>query len=75
MMKYGALLLLLALLTGCSTLNEFGIGGEPLLFCRRGKAVIDDKLIGPDQARLSLVRRFADGDQICEMQVTQPEDL
>jgi hypothetical protein len=53
------------LLAGCSTLNEYGIGGEPLLYCRKGEAVIDDRIVGPDDARLAIVRRFRDGDQLC----------
>jgi hypothetical protein len=61
-----ALLILLLLFSGCSTLNRHGIGGEPLLYCRQGEAVIDDRLFGPDSARVSVVRRFADGDALCK---------
>lgn len=64
-MRHLVTLAALALLAGCSTINGLGIGGEPLLYCRGGKAVIDDRIIGPDQARLAVVRRFADGDQLC----------
>ena len=54
------------LLSGCSTLADYGIGGPPVLLCDQQKrAVIDDRIAGPDQARLSLVRRFADGDALC----------
>ena len=62
------LLILLALLplAACSTLNRYGIGGEPLLYCRKGQAVLDDRLAGPDGVRLSVVRRFADGDALCK---------
>jgi len=55
----------LALLAGCSTLESAGIGGEPLIYCRAGEAVIDDRLVGPDAARLSLVRRIKDADPLC----------
>jgi uncharacterized protein YceK len=59
------IVLAVVLLSGCSTLNRYGVGGEPLLYCRKGEAVIDDRLIGPDTARVSVVRRFADGDALC----------
>jgi hypothetical protein len=62
-----ALFVLLLLFSGCSTLNRYGIGGEPLLYCRKGEAVIDDRLIGPDTARVSVVRRFTDGDALCKV--------
>ena len=53
-------------LSGCSTLNNLGIGGPPGLLCnRKGEAVIDDRLFGPDAARLAINRRFADGDPLC----------
>lgn len=52
-------------LSGCSTLAEYGIGGPPALMCRQGKALIDDRLVGPDEARLSIVRRFTDADELC----------
>jgi uncharacterized protein YceK len=61
------IVLAIVLLSGCSTLNRYGIGGEPLLYCRRGEAVIDDRLIGPDTARVSVVRRFTDGDALCKV--------
>lgn len=60
-----AILLAACLLAGCSTLNRAGIGGEPLLYCRKGEAVIDDRIVGPDSARLAVVRRFKDGDALC----------
>lgn len=60
------IVLAMILLSGCSTLNRYGIGGEPLLYCRKGEAVIDDRLAGPDSARVSVVRRFADGDALCK---------
>jgi hypothetical protein len=54
-------------LTGCAQLQKYGIGGEPVLMCDREKtAHIDDRIAGPDQARLSLVRRFKDGDPLCK---------
>lgn len=53
------------LLASCDTLNSYGVGGEPLLYCRAGQAVIDDRIVGPDQARLAVVRRFKDGDGLC----------
>jgi hypothetical protein len=62
------LLLLLAvlLLSGCSTLNRYGIGGAPLRMCdSAGRLWIDDRIVGPDGARLSVMRRFADGDALC----------
>jgi hypothetical protein len=61
------LVLAIVLLSGCSTLNRYGVGGEPTLYCRRGEAVIDDRLFGPDTARVSVVRRFADGDALCRV--------
>lgn len=65
-MKAVFFLSLAGLLAGCSTLNEYGIGGEPLLYCRQGEAVIDDRIVGPDQSRLAMVRRFKDGDKLCQ---------
>jgi len=54
------------LLSGCSTLAEYGIGGPPALMCdQKQRALLDDRIAGPDQARLSLVRRFEDGDPLC----------
>jgi hypothetical protein len=64
-MRTPILILAACLLAGCSTLNRYGIGGEPLLYCRKGQAVIDDRIAGPDQARLAIVRRFKDGDALC----------
>jgi hypothetical protein len=57
--------LTLLLLPACSTLNRYGIGGDPLLTCRKGEASIDDKLVGTDAARLTVLRRFKDGDALC----------
>lgn len=54
------------LLPACSTLNEYGIGGPPLMFCRNGLAYIDDRIAGPDGARVSVIRRFEDGDELCK---------
>lgn len=64
-MRY--LVLALAILaSGCAQLQEYGIGGEPALMCdRKSQAHIDDRIVGPDQARLSFVRRFKDGDALC----------
>lgn len=59
------ILLLCVFLAGCSTLEGAGIGGEPKLYCRKGEAVIDDRIVGPDRARFSVVRRFKDGDPLC----------
>lgn len=70
-MKTLATLAMAALLAGCSTLNRYGIGGDPLLMCRKGEAFIDDKLAGSDAARLSALRRFADADPLC---TTTPKD-
>lgn len=64
-MKIAILLLAAVLLSACTTLNRYGIGGEPLLYCRAGQAVIDDRIVGPDQSRLAFVRRFKDGDGLC----------
>jgi hypothetical protein len=64
-MRTPILILAACLLAGCSTLNRYGIGGEPLLYCRKGQAVIDDRIAGPDQARLAFVRRFKDADALC----------
>lgn len=63
-MKYLTLLIALAV-TGCSTLNDYGIGGAPRLVCTTSAAAIDDRLLGSDDMHLSLVRRFADGDALC----------
>jgi hypothetical protein len=61
----GLILLALLLLSACSTLHSYGIGGAPLLMCRAGEAFIDDKLAGTGDARLSAVRRFKDADALC----------
>lgn len=61
----GLLIGILTLCMGCSTVNEYGIGGPPALLCGKGAAYIDDKLAGSDAVRLSLVRRFEDGDKLC----------
>lgn len=55
----------LTLCAGCSTVHEYGVGGPPALLCGKGAAYIDDKLAGSDAVRLSLVRRFEDGDKLC----------
>lgn len=60
------IILAAALLAGCSTLADYGIGGPPALVCAKGQALIDDRLVGPDAARLSIVRRFADADALCQ---------
>lgn len=52
-------------LTGCSTLNDLGIGGEPLIFCRKGQAVIDDKIVGSEASRVTVLRRIKDADAVC----------
>ena len=57
--------LVLWLVTGCSTLNRYGIGGPPRLMCSADGALLDDRIAGPDAVRLSLVRRFVDGDRLC----------
>ena len=59
-------LIMSALLAGCSTLAEYGIGGPPVLLCdRSSRAMIDDRIAGSDSARLSVVRRFEDADPMC----------
>lgn len=59
-------LILLAALSGCSTINNLGIGGAPVLACSKsGKAFIDDKLAGSADVHGSVVRRFADADALC----------
>jgi hypothetical protein len=60
-----ALVSAVLLLGGCSTLNRYGIGGDPKLICAKGAAFIDDKLAGSDRVRLSVVRRFEDVDKAC----------
>lgn len=62
----GLLIGLLTLCMGCSTVNSYGIGGPPALLCGDKRAYIDDKLAGTDAVRLSLVRRFKDGDELCK---------
>ena len=61
------LALTLPLLAACESLNAFGVGGEPELLCHRrtGQARIDDKLLGPQAAHISVVRRFRDADELC----------
>lgn len=56
-----------AALSACSTLNNYGIGGEPLLVCksRDATAFLDDRVLGSVAVHGSLVRRFADGDSLC----------
>ena len=61
-----ALILVACLLAGCDTMARYGVGGPPTLYCRKGEAVIDDRIAGPDGARLSVVRRFKDGDALCK---------
>jgi hypothetical protein len=67
MLRFTLAAVALAALAGCSTLDDYGIGGEPRLMCsyREGHAVIDDKLAGSVRARASVVRRFEDGDSLC----------
>lgn len=58
---------LVLFLSACSTLAEYGVGGPPRLLCAKdGTAVLDDRIAGPDAARVSLVRRFMDGDGLCK---------
>lgn len=61
----GVVGLVLLAMSGCSTLNSYGIGGPPKLMCSAGLAEIDDRIAGSDAVRLSVVRRFADGDKLC----------
>ena len=65
MMKTAITLALALSLAGCDTLNSFGIGGEPALVCAKGVASIDDRIAGSDRVRVSVVRRFRDGDKLC----------
>lgn len=65
-LKRALLAISAAALAGCETLANYGIGGPPALMCRKGKAEIDDRLVGPDNARLSIIRRFADADPLCK---------
>lgn len=55
------------LLAGCSTLNNYGIGGEPRIACytRDATAILDDKIAGPASAHGSIVRRITDADALC----------
>jgi hypothetical protein len=64
--------LLVQLLPGCSTLNGYGIGGEPVLMCkhRDSTAHIDDKVAGPSDVHASVVRRFRDADSLCAKPAT-----
>ena len=64
-MKHALILLAAVLLTGCGTLNSLGIGGEPKNTCANGVASIDDRIAGSDQVRVSVIRRFRDGDKLC----------
>ena len=56
----------LGLLSGCSTLNKYGIGGPPEQVCREGKDWIDDRVAGSYDMRVSFMRRFPDGDKSCK---------
>lgn len=71
-MKISVVVLTAVILSGCSTLERYGIGGAPLIFCRQEVAVIDDRIAGPDSARLSLVRRIKDADALCKVSVASP---
>ena len=53
------------LLSGCSTLADYGIGGPLTILCREGKAEAEDRIAGSDQARLSVMRRLKDADRLC----------
>ena len=64
-MKHALILLAAVFLTGCGTLNSLGIGGEPELTCAKGAASIDDRIAGSDRVRVSVIRRFRDGDKLC----------
>ncbi len=64
-MKRIAILAAALLLPGCSTLNEYGIGGPPGPVWRGGKAHIEEKVAGSDGVWLTLMRRFHDGDRLC----------
>jgi hypothetical protein len=66
-MKRCLTFILLLALAGCSTINEYGIGGEPRLLCayRDGAPFIDDKLAGSDRVRGSVLRAFPDGASLC----------
>ena len=57
--------LALLLLSGCSTLANYGIGGPLTILCREGKAEAEDRIAGSDQARLSVMRRIKDADRLC----------
>lgn len=61
------IILAAVLLAGCSTLNGYGIGGEPRIACytRDATAILDDKLVGPVDAHGSIVRRIKDADALC----------
>ncbi|MEY4427729.1 MAG: hypothetical protein RLZZ182_418 [Pseudomonadota bacterium] len=65
-MRY-TLILSAVLLAGCSTLNNYGIGGEPRIACytRDATAILDDKMAGPASAHGSIVRRITDADALC----------
>lgn len=56
-------------LAACDTLHSAGIGGEPTLFCRArdGTGHLEDKVAGPDSARVAVNRRFRDGDLTCHL--------
>ena len=55
----------LCVLSGCSTLADYGIGGPLTILCREGKAEAEDRIVGSDQARLSVMRRLKDADALC----------
>lgn len=64
-MKPITLIFALALLTGCTTLNDWGIGGKPTLQCAKGKAEINDRIAGSDRVSLAMIRQFDDANALC----------
>ncbi len=71
MMKY-LLLIALSLLCGCSLLNEYGIGGPPIVRCGPdGKAFLDDKLVGSIAVALSIDRKMEAADELCRLKLEQ----
>ena len=61
------ILCLCVAISGCDTLNSYGIGGAPQLLCRPGQqAVIDDKLLSTESFSLSVIRKFEQGNSLCK---------
>jgi len=75
-MKHSLLALLAVALTGCSTLNSYGVGGEPRIACytRDNTAILDDHVVGSDSVHASVVRRITDADALCKKELPPKQE-